>query len=73
MADGALILVTGHHKVEDDKRGKAEEGDHADQGKPVHLPENESDIQYEAREGTSYFRSNPREQIIHMNSQLMFL
>ncbi len=43
LADGALVLVTGHHKVENNERGKAEEATHRDEGKPVDLPENESD------------------------------
>lgn len=39
LGDGALILVTGHHKVKDDERGEAKEAHHRDEGKPVHLPE----------------------------------
>lgn len=38
LADGALVLVTGHHEVKDNERGKAKEAQHGDQGKPVHLP-----------------------------------
>lgn len=42
LGDGALILITGHHKVEDNERGKAKEADYTDEGKPVHLPVNRS-------------------------------
>lgn len=39
LRDGALVLVTGHHEVEDDERGEAQEAQHADEGEPVHFPE----------------------------------
>lgn len=42
LADGALVLITGHHEEEDNERGKAKEANHTAQGKPVHLPETES-------------------------------
>lgn len=38
LAEGALVLVAGHHKVKDDERRKAKEAQHRDQGEPVHLP-----------------------------------
>lgn len=39
LGDGALVLVTGHHKVEDNEGGKAQQANHTNQGEPVHLPE----------------------------------
>lgn len=44
LADGALVLIAGNHEVEDNERGKAKEADDGNQGKPVHLPEDESDM-----------------------------
>lgn len=38
LAEGALVLVTGHHEVKDDEGREAQEAQHRDQGEPVHLP-----------------------------------
>lgn len=48
LCDRAFVLITGHHKVEDNEGGKAKQANDADQGKPVHLPEKESFKQTDA-------------------------
>lgn len=38
LSDWALVLIAGHHKVEDDDRSKDKEANNRHQGEPVHLP-----------------------------------
>lgn len=38
VADGALVLITGHDEEEDDEGGKAQQQNHSSQREPIHLP-----------------------------------